>query len=339
MTSADERHTVHVQNTLAWLEDELRDSRAAQAKLAQALEQAQAQLWELTGRLHRVEDAVAAITPRLGDIPELETQVRQLKDVIGRVHDHGLATGTRLGEVARQVEAAAERDRQALNEVAHRLDAVERHVQGAGPRFDALDESGRRSMEALTLLRQRLEELTRAVDGLEGRLARMGEAGSRTEQELGRLGSEIDGLRRQDELIAERVQVYTEMLKRLEGRIALVAADVAVKHDVIEQIDLARVETHRLEERLSGLEATAEGLHERDETAAHQLTVLEGRQKGLQDRLAGLQHDFAAHRAQVAEQFQRLQQLQERLRRRQMEELEREIRELRLHAFRPQEEP
>ena len=55
----------------------------------------------------------------------------------------------------------------------------------------------------------------------------------------------------------------------------------------------------------------------------------------MNDRLAGLQNDLAAHRSAMAEQFQRLHQTQERARRRRIEDLEREIREMRTHAFRP----
>ena len=334
----EERQTAALANRVAWLEDELRDARASMTKLAQALEQSQAQVWELRGHVHHVEDGVAALVPQLAGIPGLDEQLRQLKDVIARVHEQALGTDTRLAELGRQVDSAAERERQALNELAHRLDTVERQTQGTMARFDALDEGIRRGMEAVTLLRQRADEVARTVDGLETRLARVVETGGRTDHEFSRLGGEIDGLRKQDEVLAERIQVYTEMLKRLEGQISLVAADVLVKHDVFEQLDLSRVEIHRLEERVSIIESTADGLHDRDEETTRQVTLLEGRHKGLQERLTGLQSDFAGYRTYVNEQFQRMHQLQERLKRRQMEELERELRELRIHAFRSAED-
>jgi chromosome segregation ATPase len=335
----EERQTAALANTVAWLEDELRETRAGIAKLAQALEQSQSQQWEQSAHLRRVEDAVAALTPQLSAIPDIDGQVRQLKDVIAGVHEQGLATGSRLSDLTRLVEGAAERERQVLNELTHRLDAVERQTQSADTRFTTIDDAGRRAMESLTVLRQRSDEVARAVDVLEGRLARVVESGNRTEHEFTRIGGEIDGLHKRDEAISERVQIYTEMIKRLEGQISRVAADVAVKQDVLEKIDLGRVETHRLEERISLLEAAADTIRDQDEELLRQITLLEGRQKGYQDRLNGLLGDFAAYRERVNDQFQRLHQVQERLKRRQIDELERELRELRVNAFRPTEEP
>jgi chromosome segregation ATPase len=335
----EERQTAALANAVAWLEDELRDTRANMSKFAQALEQSQSQVWELTGHLRRVEDAVAALAPQLAVIPDIDGQVRQLKDIISGIHEHGLATGAKLGELTRQVEGTADRERQVLNELSRRLEMVERQAQGAGARFETLDEGSRRAMESITILRQRSDEIARVADALETRLARVVDSSNRTEHEFTRLGNEIDGLHKKDDVIAERVQVYTEMIKRLEGQISLVAADVAVKQDVIEKIELSRVETHRLEERISGVEAAADELRDQDEELLRQITLLEGRQKGFQDRLAGLLSDFAAYRERVNEQFQRLHQVQERLKRRQIEDLERELREMRVQAFRAAEEP
>lgn len=323
---------------MAWLEDELRESRATIAKLSQSLEQAQTRIGELAAYVRRVDDSVAAIVPQLAALPVLDDQLHGLKDLTGRVHEQSLITSSRTAEIARDVELLGARDRQTLNELAHRLDAVERQGQGTAMRFDHLEEGSRRAIEALTLMRQRSDEVGRSADALEARLARLADTGIRADHEFGRIGSELDSLRKQDEVISERVQVYTEMFKRLEGQIALVAADVAVKHDVGEKIDLQRVEMQRVEQRLSQLEAAFVGLHDRDGTLAEQITLTENLSRGFQSHLAQLTEDLTASRTSVSEQFQRLHQLQERLMRRHLEEMERDLRELRVHAFRIAEE-
>jgi chromosome segregation ATPase len=338
MAAPEERQAAALASTVAWLEDELRETRAALAKLAQAFEQTQTQLWELTNRLHRVEDAVGAIPPQLAALPRLDGQLAQVKDQLGAVQEEGLHAMARLTELDRELDAAIERERQARNELTHRLETVERQVRATASRVETVEESVRRALEAVSLARQRSDEIARDVDGLEGRLGRLLEAGNRLEHEQARLAGELDGLRRQDELVLERVQVYVEMVKRLEGQIALVAADVAVKQDVLEKIELARVETHRLEERLAALEAAAETLRDQSGELERAVGLLEGRQKGFQERLTALQADLAAQRTFVNEQFQRLHQLQERLKRRQIEDLERDLREIRIFAFRTAEE-
>jgi chromosome segregation ATPase len=338
MTSYDERQSAALSASLGWLEDELREAKLLILKQQQSLESANAQIWELTTALHKVEDVVAALAPRLEVLPEYDSQLRQLKDTVAGQHEQSLATEKGVLDLARLRQAESDRDRAVLNDLSHRLESAERAVSGTAPRFEALDEAGRRALESVAFVRQRLEELDRGTTALEGRLGRVVEATGRTDHEFTRLNAEIDTLRRQDETIAERVQVYTELIKRLEAQLSLVAADVAVKQDTLERIELHRLEVHRLEERLSVLEATGEDLRERDEFAARQMAVLEGRDKGLADRLTGLQAEFATYRTLVAEQFQRIHQSQERTKRRQIEEIEREIREMRVHAFRPVEE-
>lgn len=337
MATFEERQTEALRTTIGWLESELRETRGAVAKLAQAIEQWQGQSWELGNRIHKVEEAVAAIFPRLAAIPEVEGQLHQLRDVVARANEQQVTLGGRVNEMGRQVETNVERDRQILNEFALRVDGVERVATTSGARFDALDEGSRRAMEAITLVRQRLEEFGRAVDAIETRVARLGETGSRVDHEFARLSTEIDTLRRQDEITSERVQAYTEMIKRVEGQIAVVAADTAVKQDVLEQIELRAVESRRVEERISAIEAAAETLRDHDDEVSRRLTLLDGRLKGFQERLVGMHRDVAAHRALVAEQFQRLNELQERLKRRRLEELERDLREIRVAAFRMEE--
>ncbi len=330
--------TAQLKQHVEWLEDQLRDTRAQMAKLVQALEQANAQIWELTGRQLRTEETVGGILPQLPAIPQLDVRLAQFKDQIAAVQEHGLGLAQRHTELARQVEAAAERDRLLFNELSHRIDAVERNDTGLSSRLEALEEAHRRALETSTLLRQRLDEAIRGTESFEARLTRVADAMHRNDQDIQKLAAELVTLFKQDEQLGERVQVYLEMTKRLEGQISVVASDVAVKQDVIERIDLARVEIHRLEERVSAYDADADTLRGEVEELERHVTSIEGRQKGLMDRLSGLLADAAEHRVLVNDQFQKLYNLNERLTRRRIEDMERELRELRIHAFRAAEE-
>lgn len=335
MATYEERQSHTLGSMVEWLNEQLHEARQQIARQAQELEGLKAQLWDLTGAFHRAEDAIAAIPPRLDVLPQYEYQIDQLKDEVGRLHEQGLHTDARLEDLAGLRQTEQERDRAILNELSHRLETAERGILAGQPRVDALDEASRRAMEAITSVRQRLEETGRAVEGLDGRLVRVVEAVGRSDQEFVQIGGELETLRRQDGAIAERVQIYTEMLRRLEAQISVVSSEVALKQDVLERIELYRVESHRMDDRISVVEAAAADLRQIDDDVRRQLTMLDGRDRGLYDRLAGLQTELASYRTVVQEQFKRLHQVQERLKRRQIEDLEREIREMRVHAFRP----
>ncbi|MFN8557951.1 MAG: hypothetical protein U0531_11630 [Dehalococcoidia bacterium] len=68
-----------------------------------------------------------------------------------------------------------------------------------------------------------------------------------------------------------------------------------------------------MEERLAGLDAAVDALRDRDDELSRQVALLDGRQKGFQERLTGLLGDIATYLPHSSsEQFQRLHQLQER---------------------------
>src|SRR5262249_56609528 len=104
------------------------------------------------------------------------------------------------------------------------------------------------------------------------------------EQQFARLNGEVETLHHQDGTLAERVQIYTEMLKRLEAQISVVSSEVAVKQDVLERIELARVEIHRLEERTSVLETLAAELRETDDDGTERLNRIHGPDRRFADR-------------------------------------------------------
>lgn len=323
---------------LLWLESVVRETRDGMNRLHQRMEQTQAEVWELTQRVQDTEQRIAAVEPHLAALTRTDAQVLQLKDTLAVVREQGLSAVTRLSELARRVEASEEYERAALNEQSHRVETVERLAGGTVTRIDNLDESLRRLMEAITILRGRAEELVRVTEALDGKQTRLAEADARSEQDAARVDAELDTLRKQDELLAERLQVYIEMIKRLESQVGDVASDAALKHDVVEKLELGRVERQRVEDRVGRLEAAAENLRDQDQDTLRLTNNLEGRQRGFQERLNNLLAEMAAHRAQVNDQFQRLFQLQERLKKKQIEDLDRELRELRVHAMRAMEE-
>lgn len=334
----DERQTALLAETVAWLDAELRGTRDVTLKLARALDQSRTEIRELSGALHAIDDRVAGIVPRLTAIPEVAAQVGDVRDLLARMHDQGQAAEARMTEIARLVDTTAARERAALNDLSHRLDAVERQSGGASARFEGLEESTRRAMEATAQLRAQLDDGLRTIEGLDARLVRAIESGNRTEAEFSRIGSEMEALRRQHEMLADRIHAAAEVVKRVDNRITGVASEAAIKQGVLEAIDLQRVQTHRLEERLAGIETATESLREHAEEMSRQVKLVDGRQSGFMQRLDVLKSEAESAQAAVREQFQRLYALNERLKRLQLEQLERELRELRVHAVHTQEE-
>src|SRR6476660_4986487 len=101
MATYEERQSAALATTVAWLEDELREAKTLIVKQQQAIDALGAQIWEMTTALHKAEDALAGLAPRLEVLPAYDQQLRQLKDDIARSHEQALSTETRLAELTR----------------------------------------------------------------------------------------------------------------------------------------------------------------------------------------------------------------------------------------------
>lgn len=334
----NDRQAAQLASTLAWLEDNVRENKAGITRITQQLEQAQTQVWDLAHRLHRSEEIAAALANEMGFVPGLVAQLSSAGDRVTRVEDRQNAVEHRLGEAVRQHQLELEHMRGELNELVKRMDGWERPTQNWASRFDVLEEAARRGQDATSVVRQRLDDFERYLELVDQRGARTADALKRYDQELTRFSADVDALQKQDTTIAERIQVYAEVFKRLDEELVIVAQQNEVRQEFNEKLDLHRTMIRRAEERLNAVEAFGQEAHERLEDQTRGLTSLESRERLFRERLGALQEELATYRGHVAEQFQKSQATVEKQKRRRIEDIEREIRELKVNAYRPPEE-
>lgn len=334
----EQRQQAAVNDVLAWLEDELRETKAQVARLRQELDQSTGRISELTSGVHTAQEGAKAATTRLDEMPPFSHLIGQVRDNLSEAEAQAATTERRLTEGLRVQQVEVERLRQELNGTYRRIEVLERAIEGWGGRFERLDETDHHLQEAISLLRQRYEEIERRQESAEASSTRGADSFKRYEHELGRLTTEIEGLHKQDTLVGERSQVHGQMIKRLEQQIDAVAADVTAQAEIFEKLDLLQAELHRIENRISAAEGVDEGQRDQIDDQQRLLGLLDGKDRGFAERLLHLQEELVSYRAQVAEQFQRLHKALDHQKRRQIEDLERDLRELKLSAFRTPED-
>lgn len=330
-----DRQAAQLASTIAWLEDNLRDTKAQTARLAQQLEEAHTQIWDLTQRLHRTEEVAATLATQLGVVPRFHDEIAGLNDKVVRVEDRQVAFETRLIDVGRLQQIDADHIRSELNELVKRVEAWERLTQTWSNRFDTLEEVGRRAQEGTSVVRQRITDFERFVELVDQRGVRTADALKRADSEFNRLVTQIEALEKQDGVLHDRLLVYQEVLKRFDEELAAVAQQSDVRHEFDEKIELLRSTIRRTEERLALVEALDNEHKNRIEEQQRGLSLIESKDRSLRERLASLQEELAVYHGHIAEQFQKLQVMFERQRRREIEDLEREIREYKVNAYRP----
>jgi len=321
--------------TLTWLEEEYRQSKAQINRLQQQMEQLLNLTRDTSDKLRAAEENVGVLTAKLNVLPKLEDEIRQLRDLVGKVHAAQGQDAARMEEIERARRGESDRDRQSRSEMWHRLDYIEGQKDALQAKVDVLDENQKKYQDNIAMLHQHLDKVGRQNEVLEGRIQRTLEQGRHEEQEFTRLSREIDALRHQDEVISSRVQIAADQVKRIDEQNQEIISQESLKLDLSEKIDSIRADQQRTEKLLVEVQQISLESRERLEGHARLLSRLETRLQTNADNLAEARQQALEIRQQLAEQIMELLQLQEQQRRRSMSALEQDLQEIRHLTSKP----
>jgi chromosome segregation ATPase len=324
----DKKVTALPPDAVPWLEEEVRQAKALVHKLQQQVEQTTNQAWVLSQGLQKAEDVLAAVSAQLVALPQVQDEVRQLKEQVGRLHERFLASQGRMEETVRQQQTAMEREREERSASLRRFEGIEKLTQSYEGRVLAMEEGQRRVRDDIALLQKRAVELDKGLDEVAGKVARHGEAVKRLEQESGRVHAELDALAKQDSALSERVGLYGEQARRTEEQVGVIGADRVVRQEFADAQTHSRGEQQRLSERLKALEQTLDEMRQRAEDQSRALELAESKAATQMERVTLFQQQIRDHRQQVGEFVRKLTQFEERQKRRQLASLEQELKEI-----------
>jgi chromosome segregation ATPase len=311
-----------------WLEEELRQAKSQLYKLQQQVEQAQNQLWNVVESVQKGEDVLSTVASHLTAFPHLQDEVRQAREQLGRLQERQLANQSRIEEMMRQQQTAAEREREQHSASLRRLEAAERLTQSYEGRMLAVEEGGRRFRDTASLLEKRLEAADKGMEEMATKTARHSEAVKRLEEEARRLHTDTDALTKQDSILSERVQLLVEQVRRLAEQVTVLSEDWVGHQELAGVQERWRTEGQRLEERLKALEQALGEQQQRAEDHARALELLESKGQTQMERLAAFQQQIREQRQQVVDYLRKSGQFQERQKRRQLAATEQELKEM-----------
>src|SRR3972149_1367577 len=153
-------------DALPWLEEEVRQAKALVHKLQQQGEQTGNQAWVLSQGLQKAEDLLGGMSAQLVALPQLQDEVRQLKEQVGRLHERLLASQGRVEETVRQQQMAMEREREERGATLRRVEGTEKLTQSYEGRVLAMEEGGRRIRDDISLLQKRVAEVDKDLEGV-----------------------------------------------------------------------------------------------------------------------------------------------------------------------------
>lgn len=316
-----------------WLEDELRQTKAALHKVEHELEQALQQIWNLDSGLSRLEQSIGDARGIAAQLPALQEELRQSRALAERLQDRQNDLAAKTEELGRQQQSELERDRQDRAALLARADASSRTVDQFDSRVRLLEESLRKIEEALGQVKLGQEALLRDMEEIGSRNARNLEAVLGLEHALGKLGGDIEELQRWDAEIVEKVNVGEERLRRQEERFDKLEGNLELPVKIKEELDRARFERQQMVERLGKLETAATEILGRTAEFVQALARQDNRGQAHGGQLMELEEQMRQQREAMTDQVKRLVRTIERQRRRQADALAEEIKELGRNEF------
>ncbi len=176
------------------------------------------------------------------------------------------------------------------------------------------------------------QALNQRVEGAESKAARSLEAVVRLEQVHSELEAAIRGLRREDDVVAERVRLAQEVGARLETELHAQQEEYRALPLLAERVELIRAERQRLEDRTSHTEESIEDARMRVERQEEVAQHIDARVKAMEARLEHVHGSTLEYRRTLSEQVLKLNVMLERMKRRRIEELDRDVKELRAQS-------
>ncbi len=322
-----EKREASTENRLQYLDEELRQAKAALHKVEHELKQALDQIWNLDSGLHKLEESVGD-SGGAAALPDVQEGIRELRSQAGRLQDRHNELAGRAEELGRQQQSALKRERRERAALLTQAEAAAQSVGQFESRIQRLEESLRHVEEAVAELRLSQKNLGHEVEEITIRAARNLETDLRLEHRTDALSTDSEALHKRDGELEERVSLYEEKVHREEERVAKFERELSLSREIKEQLDRARFERQQMIEHLGKMESSTTELSERTAEFVQGLARVDQRTQRQADRLTELAEEVRQQRETVFEQLKRLVRTMEKQRRRQLEALTQEIKEL-----------
>lgn len=329
MSPQREHASADAGNVGQWLEQELEQTKTHLRKLDSQVEQALAQVWDIANAVRRAEDTAGAFAVAASSVNSLQEEMRQVKELVGRLQDRQGELATRTGESIRQRQSEVEHEHNERAVLSRQIETFDKVMSAYEGRLQALGEAVRHMEEETSSIRQAHLGMSRQVEDVLLKLAHNQEALSRLSNVSEKLTLEAETLQKQDENLSERLRLQQEVVRRTEERVDQVSRYLELPQAIVEQQERVGVEIGRMAERLGVLERALEESIQHTTDLIQGMTLLDQRVQTHTGRLLSMSQDMETQRDQVREQFARMIRTLERQRRRQVEALTQEIKEIR----------
>ena len=333
MTTPDRTGEVRASAELmSWLQEQVGQIKTQLGRMQQQNDQLQGAIIDINDASHETEAKLREIAAKTLGLPTMQEQLRQVSGLLERIQDAEVLIDTKFELLERQNAEERTRDQGEKNDLYKRVQDLERRAESLTDRQTTVDETNRRYQEDASRTHIQSQAMSQRLDAVESKSARAVEALGRLEQVHSEAEAAIRNLRREDDIIAERVRLVQEVGARLETELHGQQEEYRVLPLLSERVELLRAERQRLEDRTSHVEESLEDARTRLERQEEAAQHFEARIKSFDARLEHVHGTTLEYRRTLSEQILKLNVMLERMKRREIEELDRDVKELRAQS-------
>lgn len=323
--------------TIQWLEQQVRLGRDDQGKLLKEFDVIRRQVYDLQEQVEVAERAAREIEPRFLPYKGLPEKIRELDESSEHIRQAVTANRADVESNIRILRSEADYDREERAEAIRRLDAVAGQVSLAVADVAQVQAQTSQVSQVVQTVMERQRDLEQKVEQFGLRLDRSIEVHRDMEERVRK--TVLSDLDERFEVVFERMQLVGEMVRRTEDVVAGIANERTMREELLHEMAMWRDQQARTDVRVNALEESADEIASHAEKLQNSITLLDGRQVGLGERVQNMRRDIGDVVDQVRDEFAKFNSLLEKQRRKQIQVLEQELREMKFHAFRPPEEP
>src|SRR5574338_320946 len=227
---------------MSWLQEQVGQLKTQLGRLQQQNDQLQGAIIDINDALHETEAKMREMAARTIGLPTMQEQLRQVSGLLERIQDAEVLIDTKFELLERQNAEERGRDQGEKNDLYKRVQDLERRTEGLSDRQTTVDEANRRYQEDASRTHIQSQSMNQRIEAVESKSARAIEALGRLEQVHSEAEAAIRNLRREDDIIAERVRLAQEVGARLETELHAQAEEYRVLPLLSERVELLRAE-------------------------------------------------------------------------------------------------
>jgi chromosome segregation ATPase len=334
---ASEQRTRALDEVVMFLEQQLRAAREEQTKTAAIADQLRRQIHEILEITEGNQQTIRAVDAKFLPFRGLPDKLRGLDEGTEHLRQAITANRAELESALRILQAEAEYDRHERSEAVRRIEAAASQLSLVVADVSQIQSQVSQLSQSVNASLERQREVEALVEQFGLRLDRSIEVHRDLEQRV--RSSVLEDQENRFALVFERLQVVGEMVRRNEELIKEATAERTMREEVLQELGVWRDQHNRIDARIAALEEAADRLAGQIDRLRADITLQDGRQAGLNERVASIRRDIAEVVDHVREEFAKYNKMVEKQRRKQIQGLEQELREMKFHAFRPPEEP